>query len=275
MKRTVASVLLGLSLLFTPLTFNYSQAAAAGITAGQDVNQGKQQQLENLKQKKQGLDQRLIELQTKVDNYHEKKAQEAAASQEITNLEKELQQLEEKLKQEGKDPQTDATYKAKQAAFAQKEQDYAPLKQQFDALDKTFAQDQASLQQAQDQMRQLDQQINQLEQELQQKPGQNPQPQNPPAGNPQQGQGNPPQAGPANPQQGQGAAAGQSADQGHKAAAQEQSADMAAGAKDKSVNGSVERKTGQVGKTGEMAQVISGLGVLVTLAGTIIGRRQK
>lgn len=51
MKRTVASVLLGLSLLFTPLTFNYSQAAAAGITAGQDVNQGKQQQLENLKQK--------------------------------------------------------------------------------------------------------------------------------------------------------------------------------------------------------------------------------
>lgn len=109
MKRTVASVLLGLSLLFTPLTFNYSQAAAAGITAGQDVNQGKQQQLENLKQKKQGLDQRLIELQTKVDNYHEKKAQEAAASQEITNLEKELQQLEDKLKQEGKDPQTDAT----------------------------------------------------------------------------------------------------------------------------------------------------------------------
>lgn len=73
MKRTVASVLLGLSLLFTPLTFNYSQAAAAGITAGQDVNQGKQQQLENLKQKKQGLDQRLIELQTKVDNYHEKR----------------------------------------------------------------------------------------------------------------------------------------------------------------------------------------------------------
>lgn len=258
MKRTVASVLLGLSLLFTPLTFNYSQAAAAGITAGQDVNQGKQQQLENLKQKKQGLDQRLIELQTKVDNYHEKKAQEAAASQEITNLEKELQQLEDKLKQEGKDPQTDATYKAKQAAFAQKEQAYAPLKQQLDALEKTFTQDQADLQQAQDQMRQLEQQINQLEQELPQKPGQNP-----------------PQAGPANPQQGQGAAAGQSADQGHKAAAQEQSADMAAGAKDKSVNGSVERKTGQVGKTGEMAQVISGLGVLVTLAGTIIGRRQK
>lgn len=253
MKRTVASVLLGLSLLFTPLTFNYSQAAAAGITAGQDVNQGKQQQLENLKQKKQGLDQRLIELQTKVDNYHEKKAQEAAASQEITNLEKELQQLEDKLKQEGKDPQTDATYKAKQAAFAQKEQAYAPLKQQLDALEKTFTQDQASLQQAQDQMRQLEQQINQLEQELQQNPGQNPQPQNPPAGNPQQGQG---------------AAAGQSAD-------------MAAGAKpermetDKPANGSVERKTGKVGKTGEMAQVISGLGVLVTLAGTIIGRRQK
>lgn len=263
MKRTVTSVLLGLSLLFMPLTFNYSQAAAAGITAGQDVNQGKQQQLENLKQKKQGLDQRLIELQTKVDNYHEKKAQEAAASQEITNLEKELQQLEEKLKREGKDPQTDATYKAKQAAFAQKEQDYAPLKQQFDALEKTFTQDQASLQQAQDQMRQLEQQINQLEQELQQNPGQNP-----PVGNPQQGQGNPPQAGPANPQQGQGAAAGQSAD-------------MAAGAKpermetDKPANGSGERKTGKVGKTGEAAQVISGLGVLVTLAGAIIGRRQK
>lgn len=270
MKRTVASVLLGLSLLFMPLTFNYSQAAAAGITAGQDVNQGKQQHLESLKQKKQGLDQRLIELQAKVDNYHEKKAQEAAASFEIAKLEKELDALGEQLTKAGKNPMDDPTYKAKQAAFAQKEAEYAPLKREFDALDKTFTQDQASLQQAQDQMRQLEQQINQLEQELQQNPGQNP-----PAGNPQQGQGNPPQAGPANPQQGQGAAAGQSADQGHKAAAQEQSTDMAAGAKDKSVNGSVERKTGKVGKTGEAAQVISGLGVLVTLAGTIIGRRQK
>ena len=265
MKKTVASVLLGLSLLFTPLTFNYSQAAAAGITAGQDVNQGKQQHLESLKQKKQGLDQRLIELQAKVDNYHEKKAQEAAASFEIAKLEKELDALGEQLTKPGKNPMDDPTYKAKQAAFAQKEAEYAPLKREFDALDKTFTQDQASLQQAQDQMRQLEQQINQLEQELQQNPGQNP----------QQGQGNPPQAGPANPQQGQGAAAGQSADQGHKAAAQEQSTDMAAGAKDKSVNGSVERKTGKVGKTGEAAQVISGLGVLVTLAGTIIGRRQK
>lgn len=268
MKRTVASVLLGLSLLFTPLTFNYGQAAAAGITAGQDVNQGKQQHLENLKQKKQGLDQRLIELQTKVDNYHAKKAQEAAASFEISKLEKELDALGEQLTKAGKNPMDDPTYKAKQAAFAQKEAEYAPLKRELDALDKTFTQDQASLQQAQDQMRQLEQQINQLEQELQQNPGQNPQPQNPPVGNPQQGQGNPPQAGPANPQQGQGAAAGQSAD-------------MAAGAKpertetDKPANGSVERKTGKVGKTGEMAQVISGLGVLVTLAGTIIGRRQK
>lgn len=270
MKKTVASVLLGLSLLFTPLTFNYSQAAAVGGAASQDVNQGKQQHLENLKQKKQGLDQRLIELQTKVDNYHEKKAQEAAASFEISKLEKELDALGEQLTKAGKNPMDDPTYKAKQAAFAQKEAEYAPLKREFDALDKTFTQDQASLQQAQDQMRQLEQQINQLEQELQQNPGQNL-----PAGNPQQGQGNPPQAGPANPQQGQGAAAGQSADQGHKAAAQEQSTDMAAGAKDKSVNGSVERKTGQVGKTGEIAQVISGLGVLVTLAGTIIGRRQK
>lgn len=263
MKRTVASVLLGLSLLFMPLTFNYSQAAAAGITAGQDVNQGKQQHLESLKQKKQGLDQRLIELQAKVDNYHEKKAQEAAASFEIAKLEKELDALGEQLTKAGKNPMDDPTYKAKQAAFAQKEAEYAPLKRELDALDKTFAQDQASLQQAQEQMRQLDQQINQLEQELQQKPGQNLQPQNPP------------QAGPANPQQGQGAAAGQNADQGNKAAPQEQSTDMAAGAKDKSVNGSVERKTGKVGKTGEMAQVISGLGVLVTLAGTIIGRRQK
>ena len=254
---------MGLSLLFMPLTFNYSQAAAAGITAGQDVNQGKQQHLESLKQKKQGLDQRLIELQAKVDNYHEKKAQEAAASFEIAKLEKELDALGEQLTKAGKNPMDDPTYKAKQAAFAQKEAEYAPLKRELDALDKTFAQDQASLQQAQEQMRQLDQQINQLEQELQQKPGQNLQPQNPP------------QAGPANPQQGQGAAAGQSADQGHKAAAQEQSTDMAAGAKDKSVNGSVERKTGKVGKTGEAAQVISGLGVLVTLAGTIIGRRQK
>lgn len=270
MKKTVASVLLGLSLLFTPLTFNYSQAAAVGGAASQDVNQGKQQHLENLKQKKQDLDQRLIELQAKVDNYHEKKAQEAAASFEIAKLEKELDALGEQLTKAGKNPMDDPTYKAKQAAFAQKEAEYAPLKREFDALDKTFTQDQASLQQAQDQMRQLEQQINQLEQELQQNPGQNP-----PAGNPQQGQGNPPQAGPANPQQGQGAAAGQSADQGHKAAAQEQSTDMAAGAKDKSVNGSVERKTGKVGKTGEMAQVISGLGVLVTLAGTIIGRRQK
>lgn len=270
MKKTVASVLLGLSLLFTPLTFNYSQAAAVGGAASQDVNQGKQQHLENLKQKKQGLDQRLIELQTKVDNYHAKKAQEAAASFEISKLEKELDALGEQLTKAGKNPMDDPTYKAKQAAFAQKEAEYAPLKRELDALDKTFTQDQASLQQAQDQMRQLEQQINQLEQELQQKPGQNP-----PAGNPQQGQGNPPQAGPANPQQGQGAAAGQSADQGHKAAAQEQSTDMAAGAKDKSVNGSVERKTGKVGKTGEAAQVISGLGVLVTLAGTIIGRRQK
>ncbi len=270
MKRTVASVLLGLSLLFTPLTFNYSQAASVGGAATQGVNQGKQQQLENLKQKKQDLDQKLLDLQKKVDDYNEKRAQEAAASQEITNLEKELHQLDEQLKREGKDPQIDPTYKAKQAAFDQKEKAYAPLKQELDALNKTFAQDQANLQQAQDQMRQLEQQINRLEQELQQNPGQNP-----PAGNPQQGQGNPPQAGPANPQQGQGAAAGQSADQGHKAAAQEQSTDMAAGAKDKSVNGSVERKTGKVGKTGEMAQVISGLGVLVTLAGTIIGRRQK
>lgn len=263
MKKTVASVLLGLSLLFTPLTFNYSQAAAVGGAASQDVNQGKQQHLENLKQKKQGLDQRLIELQTKVDNYHEKKAQEAAASFEIAKLEKELDALGEQLTKAGKNPMDDPTYKAKQAAFAQKEAEYAPLKRELDALDKTFAQDQASLQQAQEQMRQLDQQINQLEQELQQKPGQNLQPQNPP------------QAGPANPQQGQGAAAGQNADQGNKAAPQEQSTDMAAGAKDKSVNGSVERKTGKVGKTGEMAQVISGLGVLVTLAGTIIGRRQK
>ena len=270
MKKTVASVLLGLSLLFTPLTFNYSQAAAVGGAASQDVNQGKQQHLENLKQKKQDLDQRLIKLQEKVDNYHEKKAQEAAASFEIAKLEKDLDALGEQLTKAGKNPMDDPTYKAKQAAFAQKEAEYAPLKREFDALDKTFTQDQASLQQAQDQMRQLDQQINQLEQELQQNPGQNP-----PAGNPQQGQGNPPQAGPANPQQGQGAAAGQSADQGHKAAAQEQSTDMAAGAKDKSVNGSVERKTGKVGKTGEAAQVISGLGVLVTLAGTIIGRRQK
>lgn len=270
MKKTVASVLLGLSLLFTPLTFNYSQAAAVGGAASQDVNQGKQQHLENLKQKKQDLDQRLIKLQEKVDNYHDKKAQEAAASFEIAKLEKELDALGEQLTKAGKNPMDDPTYKAKQAAFAQKEAEYAPLKREFDALDKTFTQDQASLQQAQDQMRQLEQQINQLEQELQQNPGQNP-----PAGNPQQGQGNPPQAGPANPQQGQGAAAGQSADQGHKAAAQEQSTDMAAGAKDKSVNGSVERKTGKVGKTGEMAQVISGLGVLVTLAGTIIGRRQK
>lgn len=270
MKKTVASVLLGLSLLFTPLTFNYSQAAAVGGAASQDVNQGKQQHLENLKQKKQDLDQRLIKLQEKVDNYHDKKAQEAAASFEIAKLEKELDALGEQLTKAGKNPMDDPTYKAKQAAFAQKEAEYAPLKRELDALNKTFAQDQASLQQAQEQMRQLDQQINQLEQELQQKPGQNP-----PAGNPQQGQGNPPQAGPANPQQGQGAAAGQSADQGHKAAAQEQSTDMAAGAKDKSVNGSVERKTGKVGKTGEMAQVISGLGVLVTLAGTIIGRRQK
>lgn len=270
MKKTVASVLLGLSLLFTPLTFNYSQAAAVGGAASQDVNQGKQQHLENLKQKKQDLDQRLIELQAKVDNYHDKKAQEAAASFEISKLEKELDALGEQLTKAGKNPMDDPTYKAKQAAFAQKEAEYAPLKREFDALDKTFTQDQASLQQAQDQMRQLEQQINQLEQELQQNPGQNP-----PAGNPQQGQGNPPQAGPANPQQGQGAAAGQSADQGHKAAAQEPSSDMAAGAKDKSVNGGVERKTGKVGKTGEMAQVISGLGVLVTLAGTIIGRRQK
>ena len=270
MKKTVASVLLGLSLLFTPLTFNYSQAAAVGGAASQDVNQGKQQHLENLKQKKQDLDQRLIELQAKVDNYHEKKAQEAAASFEIAKLEKELDALGEQLTKAGKNPMDDPTYKAKQAAFAQKEAEYAPLKREFDALDKTFTQDQASLQQAQDQMRQLEQQINQLEQELQQNPGQNP-----PAGNPQQGQGNPPQAGPANPQQGQGAAAGQNADQGNKAAAQEQSTDMAAGAKDKSVNGSVERKTGKVGKTGEAAQVISGLGVLVTLAGTIIGRRQK
>lgn len=270
MKKTVASVLLGLSLLFTPLTFNYSQAAAVGGAASQDVNQGKQQHLENLKQKKQDLDQRLIKLQEKVDNYHEKKAQEAAASFEIAKLEKELDALGEQLTKAGKNPMDDPTYKAKQAAFAQKEAEYAPLKRELDALDKTFTQDQASLQQAQDQMRQLEQQINQLEQELQQNPGQNP-----PAGNPQQGQGNPPQAGPANPQQGQGAAAGQSADQGHKAAAQEQSTDMAAGAKDKSVNGSVERKTGKVGKTGEAAQVISGLGVLVTLAGTIIGRRQK
>lgn len=270
MKKTVASVLLGLSLLFTPLTFNYSQAAAVGGAASQDVNQGKQQHLENLKQKKQDLDQRLIKLQEKVDNYHDKKAQEAAASFEIAKLEKELDALGEQLTKAGKNPMDDPTYKAKQAAFAQKEAEYAPLKREFDALDKTFTQDQASLQQAQDQMRQLEQQINQLEQELQQNPGQNP-----PAGNPQQGQGNPPQAGPANPQQGQGAAAGQSADQGHKAAAQEQSTDMAAGAKDKSVNGSVERKTGKVGKTGEAAQVISGLGVLVTLAGTIIGRRQK
>lgn len=270
MKKTVASVLLGLSLLFTPLTFNYSQAAAVGGAASQDVNQGKQQHLENLKQKKQDLDQRLIELQAKVDNYHDKKAQEAAASFEIAKLEKELDALGEQLTKAGKNPMDDPTYKAKQAAFAQKEAEYAPLKRELDALNKTFAQDQASLQQAQDQMRQLEQQINQLEQELQQNPGQNP-----PAGNPQQGQGNPPQAGPANPQQGQGAAAGQSADQGHKAAAQEQSTDMAAGAKDKSVNGSVERKTGKVGKTGEAAQVISGLGVLVTLAGTIIGRRQK
>ena len=265
MKKTVASVLLGLSLLFTPLTFNYSQAAAVGGAASQDVNQGKQQHLENLKQKKQDLDQRLIELQAKVDNYHDKKAQEAAASFEISKLEKELDALGEQLTKAGKNPMDDPTYKAKQAAFAQKEAEYAPLKREFDALDKTFTQDQASLQQAQDQMRQLEQQINQLEQELQQNPGQNP----------QQGQGNPPQAGPANPQQGHGAAAGQSADQGHKAAAQEQSTDMAAGAKDKSVNGSVERKTGKVGKTGEAAQVISGLGVLVTLAGTIIGRRQK
>lgn len=255
MKRTVASVLLGLSLLFTPLTFNYSQAASVGGAATQGVNQGKQQQLENLKQKKQDLDQKLLDLQKKVDDYNEKRAQEAAASQEITNLEKELHQLDEQLKREGKDPQIDPTYKAKQAAFDQKEKAYAPLKQELDALNKTFAQDQANLQQAQDQMRQLEQQINRLEQELQQNPGQNP-----PAGNPQQGQG---------------AAAGQSADQGHKAAAQEQSTDMAAGAKDKSVNGSVERKTGKVGKTGEAAQVISGLGVLVTLAGTIIGRRQK
>lgn len=257
MKKTVASVLLGLSLLFTPLTFNYSQAAAVGGAASQDVNQGKQQHLENLKQKKQDLDQRLIELQAKVDNYHDKKAQEAAASFEISKLEKELDALGEQLTKAGKKPMDDPTYKAKQAAFAQKEAEYAPLKRELDALEKTFAQDQAALQQAQDQMRQLDQQINQLEQ----KPGQNP-----PAGNPQQGQG---------------AAAGQSADQGNKAAAQEQSADMAAGAKpermetDKPANGSVERKTGQVGKTGEMAQVISGLGVLVTLAGTIIGRRQK
>lgn len=270
MKKTVASVLLGLSLLFTPLTFNYSQAAAVGGAASQDVNQGKQQHLENLKQKKQDLDQRLIKLQEKVDNYHDKKAQEAAASFEIAKLEKELDALGEQLTKAGKNPMDDPTYKAKQAAFAQKEAEYAPLKREFDALDKTFTQDQASLQQAQDQMRQLEQQINQLEQELQQNPGQNP-----PAGNPQQGQGNPPQAGPANPQQGQGAAAGQNADQGNKAAAQEQSTDMAAGAKDKSVNGSVERKTGKVGKTGEAAQVISGLGVLVTLAGTIIGRRQK
>lgn len=263
MKKTVASVLLGLSLLFTPLTFNYSQAAAVGGAASQDVNQGKQQHLENLKQKKQDLDQRLIKLQEKVDNYHDKKAQEAAASFEISKLEKELDALGEQLTKAGKNPMDDPTYKAKQAAFAQKEAEYAPLKREFDALDKTFTQDQASLQQAQDQMRQLEQQINQLEQELQQNPGQNP-----PAGNPQQGQGNPPQAGPANPQQGQGAAAGQSAD-------------MAAGAKpermetDKPANGGVERKTGQVGKTGEAAQVISGLGVLVTLAGTIIGRRQK
>lgn len=263
MKKTVASVLLGLSLLFTPLTFNYSQAAAVGGAASQDVNQGKQQHLENLKQKKQDLDQRLIKLQEKVDNYHDKKAQEAAASFEIAKLEKELDALGEQLTKAGKNPMDDPTYKAKQAAFAQKEAEYAPLKREFDALDKTFTQDQASLQQAQDQMRQLEQQINQLEQELQQNPGQNP-----PVGNPQQGQGNPPQAGPANPQQGQGAAAGQSAD-------------MAAGAKpermetDKPANGSGERKTGKVGKTGEAAQVISGLGVLVTLAGAIIGRRQK
>lgn len=263
MKRTVASVLLGLSLLFTPLTFNYSQAASVGGAATQGVNQGKQQQLENLKQKKQDLDQKLLDLQKKVDDYNEKRAQEAAASQEITNLEKELHQLDEQLKREGKDPQIDPTYKAKQAAFDQKEKAYAPLKQELDALNKTFAQDQANLQQAQDQMRQLDQQIDQLERELGQNPGPKPQPKNPPAGNSQQGQGNPPQAG------NQGAAAGQNA------SAQGQNADMAASAKDKSEKGSLEQKTGQVGKTGETAQVISGLGVLVTLAGTIIGRRQK